>query len=376
MQFFKNKINLSNFQFLSRFKILDVYLLRKFLGTFFYAIGLLVVIVVVFDISENIQDFIDKKAPISAIIFEYYLNFIPFFVNLFSPLFSFIAVIYFTSKLAGFNELSSILGSGISYKRLLVPYISGAIIIASMSFLLSNFVIPYTNRNMLDFKDQYISKRAKNKDGDIHVKIATDTYAYVETWNNTKNTGYNFTLEKMNFDGVYYKLKAQNIQWDSISNKWHLNGYVKHFAYGKEELIMQGDKLDTTLNISPKDFVYIRDEMETMNFFEIREFIKEEKAKGSDKVKFYEVEKHRRMASPFATIILTLIGLTVAGRKTRGGLGIHLAVGLLLSFSFIMFIQVTTVFATYGTLNPMLAVWIPNIIYSLLSIFLIKSAPK
>jgi len=357
-------------------KIIDIYILRKFLGTFFYAIALLVVIVVVFDISENIQDFIDKKAPVSAIIFQYYFNFIPFFVNLFSPLFSFIAVIYFTSKLAGFNELSSILGSGISYRRILVPYLAGAFIIASMSFMLSNFLIPYTNKNMLDFKDQYISKRVKNKDGDIHVKIATDTYVYVETWNNKKNMGYNFTLEKMNFDGVYYKLKAQNVQWDSIKNNWRLNGYLKHYAWGNNELIMQGEKMDTTLNMSPKDFVYIRDDMETMNFFQIREYIKKERLKGSDKVKFFEVEKHRRMAAPFATVILSIIGLTVAGRKTRGGLGIHLAVGLLLSFSFIMFMQVTTVFATYGDLNPMLAVWIPNILFGLLSIYLIRTAPK
>lgn len=357
-------------------KILDLYILRKFLGTFFYAIALLVVIVVVFDISENIQDFIDKKAPLSAIIFKYYFNFIPFFVNLFSSLFSFIAVIYFTSKMAGFNELSSILGSGITYRRLLAPYLAGAVIIAMMSFVLSNFLIPYTNRNMLDFKDEYISKRVKNKEGDIHVKIASDTYVYVETWINKTYTGRNFTLEKMNFDGVYYKIKAQNVQWDSIRNSWTLHNYMKHYTWGMKELITQGEKLDTNLNMSPKDFVYIRDDMETMNYFQIRDFIKNERAKGSDKVKFYEVEKHRRIASPFATIILTIIGLTVAGRKTRGGLGIHLTVGLLLSFSFIMFMQVTSVFATYSNLNPMLAMWIPNIIFGILSIFLIRSAPK
>lgn len=357
-------------------KILDLYILRKFLGTFFYAITLLVVIVVVFDISENIQDFIDHKAPLSAIIFEYYLNFIPYFVNLFSPLFTFIAVIFFTSKLAGFNELTSILGSGISYKRVLVPYIAGALILSIMSFFLSNFLIPYTNRNMLDFKDKYVSKRVKNKEGDMHVKVASDTYVYVETWNNNQKTGYNFTLEKMNFDGVYYKLMAQNIQWDSLKKNWTLNGYVKRYTYGMKELIMSGPKLDTNLNISPNDFVYIRDEMETMNYFQIRKYIKNEKLKGSDKVKFYEVEKHKRVAFPFATIILTIIGVTVAGRKTRGGLGIHLAVGLLLSFSFIMFMQVTTVFATFGTLDPLLAVWIPNILYGLLSIYLIRSAPK
>ncbi len=357
-------------------KIIDLYILRKFIGTFFYAIALLIVIVVVFDISENIQDFIDKRAPVSAIIFQYYFNFIPFFVNLFSPLFSFIAVIYFTSKMAGFNELSSILGSGISYRRILVPYIAGATIIALMSFVLSNFLIPYTNENMLDFKDKYISKRVKNKEGDIHVKIASDTYVYVETWNNNKHTGYNFTLEKMNFDGVYYKLKAQNVQWDSIKNSWTLNGYMKHYTWGKKEYITQGNKLDTNMNMSPKDFVYIRDDMETMNYFQIREYIKNERSKGSDKVKFFEVEKHRRIAFPFATIILAIIGLTVAGRKARGGLGIHLALGLLFSFSFIMFMQVTSVFATYGNLNPVLAMWLPNILFGILSIFLIRLAPK
>ncbi|MEI6348646.1 MAG: LptF/LptG family permease [Bacteroidota bacterium] len=362
--------------FKQNIKIIDLYILRKFLGTFFYAIALLVLIVVVFDISENIQDFIDHRAPVSAIIFQYYLNFIPYFVNLFSPLFTFISVIYFTSKLAGFNELTSILGSGISYKRLLLPYIIGAFILSIMSFTLSNFLIPYTNQNMLNFKDKYVSKRVKNKDGDMHVKIATDTYVYVETWNNNQKTGYNFTLEKMNFDGVFYKLMAQNIQWDSIKNSWTLNGYVKRYAYGMKELIMTGQKLDTLLNVSPNDFVYIKDDMETMNYFEIREYIKNERAKGSDKVKFYEVEKYKRVAFPFATIILSIIGLTLAGRKTRGGLGIHLAFGLLLSFSFIMFMQITTVFATYGTLNPMLAVWIPNIVYGLLSIYLIRTAPK
>jgi lipopolysaccharide export system permease protein len=278
--------------------------------------------------------------------------------------------------MAGFNELSSILGSGISYKRLLVPYIAGALVLSIMSFFLSNFLIPYTNQNMLNFKDKYVSKRVKNKEGDMHVKIAADTYVFVETWNNSNKMGYNFTLEKMNFDGVYYKLMAQNIQWDSIKNSWTLNGFVKHYAYGMNELIMSGAKLDTNLNVSPKDFVYIRDDMETMNYFQIREYIKNERLKGSDKVKFYEVEKYKRVAFPFATIILTIIGLTVAGRKTRGGLGIHLAVGLLLSFSFIMFMQVTTVFATFGNLNPMLAVWIPNIIYGLLSIYLIRTAPK
>jgi len=357
-------------------KILDLYIIRKFLGTFFYSIALLVVIVVIFDISENVQEFIDNKASISAILFQYYFNFIPYFVNLFSPLFTFISVIYFTSKLSGNNELIAILGSGITYKRLMAPYLVGALILAIISFALSNFVIPYTNKNMNEFKDKYIIKQVKSKDGDIHIKIATDTYVYVERWDNNQKKGTNFTLEMMNFDGVYYKLLSQNIQWDSIKKSWTLNEYVKRYTYGMQERVLSGRKMDTLLNLTPKDFVIIRDQMETMNYRQIRRYIKEQKAKGSDKVKFYEVEKHKRIAFPFATIILTIIGLTVAGRKTRGGLGIHLFIGLTLSFSFILFMQITTVFATFGSLPPLIAVWIPNIIYGLMCIYLIYKAPK
>ncbi len=359
-----------------RIKILDLYIIKKFLGTFFYSLALLITIVVVFDISENVQEFIDNKASFYSIIFEYYINFIPYFVNLFSALFTFISVIFFTSKLAYNNEIIAILGSGITYRRLLLPYILSALVLAMISFGLSNFLIPYTNKNMNKFKDKYIGKQIKSKDEDIHIKLAQNSYAYVERWDNFNKVGYNFTLENMNYDGIYYKISSQNIQWDSIKNTWRLNNYLKHFKLGMKEKIMSGNLLDTTLNISPKDFVIIKDHIETMNYRQIRKFIDDEKSKGSDKVKFYEVEKHKRIAFPFATIVLSIIGLTVAGRKIRGGLGIHLVIGLTLSFSFIMFMQITTVFATSGNLPPILAVWIPNLIFGLLSIFLLKYAQK
>lgn len=359
-----------------KIKLIDLYIIRKFLATFFYAITLLIIIVIIFDVSENIQDFIDKKAPLSAILFEYYLNFIPYFVNLFSPLFTFIAVIFFTSKMAGDSEIIAILGSGISYRRLLYPYIIASIFLASMSFYLSNFLIPYTNQKMLDFKDTYISKRIKSKDRDIHIKIGPDTFVYVEQWDNENQTGYNFTYEKMTFNEMNYKIAAQSLQWDSTSSKWTFHNYVKRYASGLDEFIETGTKMDTTLNLVPADLVIIRDVMETMNYWQIREHIKKEYSKGSENVKFYEVEKHKRISYPFATVILTIIGLSVAGRKTRRGMGAHILVGLLISFSYILFMQITTVFATYGNLSPFIAVWIPNVLYLGIGIYLSRIAPK
>lgn len=359
-----------------KIKLIDLYIIRKFLSTFFYAITLLIIIVIIFDISENIQDFIDKKSPLSAILFDYYLNFIPYFVNLFSPLFTFIAVLFFTSKMAGNSEIIAILGSGISYRRLLVPYIVASIFLAGMSFYLTNFLIPYTNQNMLDFKDTYISKRIKNKDRDIHIKIGPDTFVYVEQWDNERKTGFNFTYERMNFNELNYKIAAQSLSWDSLGNKWSFNNYVKRYANGLDEYIESGVKMDTTLNLVPEDLVIIRDVMETMNYWQIREHIKKEYSKGSDNVKFYEVEKHKRISYPFATVILTIIGLSVAGRKTRRGMGAHILIGLLISFSYILFMQITTVFATYGNLSPFIAVWIPNVLYFGISIYLSYIAPK
>jgi lipopolysaccharide export system permease protein len=361
---------------LNKVKIIDLYIIRKFLVTFFYAIALLITIVIIFDISENVQDFIEKQAPISEILFKYYLNFIPYFVNLFSPLFTFIAVIFFTSKLAGNTEIIAILSSGISYKRLMVPYIVASIFLAGLSFYLSNFLIPYTNQNMLDFKDTYISKRIRNRDRDIHIKIANDTFVYMESWDNERNIGTNFTYEKMSFDEMSYKIASQTVKWDTLELKWTLNNYAKRHANGLDEHIETGSSFDTTLNVTPIDFVFVKDEMETMNYWELRRHIKSEYDKGSDNVKFYEVEKHRRIAFPFATIILSVIGLSVASRKSRQGMGIHLLVGLLISFSFILFMQITTVFATYGNLSPLIAVWIPNLLFLIISIYLVYAAPK
>jgi lipopolysaccharide export system permease protein len=357
-------------------KKLDIYIIKKFLGTFFYAISLIVVIIIVFDISEKVDDFIEKKAPLYDIIFTYYLNFIPYFVNLFSALFCFIAVIFFTSKMASNTEIVAILSSGVSFKRMLVPYFISALFLALFSFFLTNFVIPPANERRLAFEDTYIRNAKTHRDRNIHMQISQGTYVYVESYNTETNTGYQFTLEKINNAGMYYKMTSDFIRYDSTSGKWKIQNYFIRTMAGLNEKIFKGTSLDTTLNMKPSDFSKDIDNIETMNYSELRAFIEKEKLKGSDNVAFYEVEKHKRIAFPFATLVLTLIGVSLSSRKSRGGIGFHLGAGLTISFAFILFMQISTTFGIYGNLPPYLAVWIPNFIFGVLGLFLLRMAPK
>lgn len=357
-------------------KILDFYIIKKFLATFFTAISLIIIIVVVVDVSENIQDFLDGKAPVKEIITDYYFNFIPYFVNLFSPLFTFIAVIFFTSKLSGNTEIVAMLNAGMSLYRLLVPYIISAVIIGILSFYLSNFLIPTTSRDLMAFKEKYVSKQVRSKQADNHFKLAPDTYVYVHYWDNVNTRGHDFWYEKFGKKGVKYKISAQTITWDSVQSKWKLSNYIKRTYAGLDEKIESGLVMDTALNLEPSDFVWIKNQVDLMNYREIREFIIEEKAKGSDMVKMYEVEKHRRIAFPFSTIILTVVGVCVSSRKSRQGMGLHLLIGLAISFTFILLMQITQVFAIFGGMNVMLSMWVPNILYAILCVGLILTTPK
>ena len=357
-------------------KKLDFYIIRKFLGTFFFAIALLILIVIVFDISEKIDDFLEKKAPLNAILFEYYLNFIPYFVNLFSYLFTFISVVYFTAKMASNSEIVAILSSGISFRRFLYPYMISAIFLGLMSFYLANFLIPVTNRHMMDFEKTYVKNPYQNRDVNIHMQISPGNIVYLETYNTKTNTGYKFSIEKYDGNRLVSKLNAQRIVWDSIDETWSIKNYVIRKIGRNTESIVKGDDLDTVINMRPEEFSFILEDMKTMNFMELRAFIDKERLKGSQNIKEFEVEKHRRIANPFATIILTLIAVSISSRKVRGGIGMHLGIGLFITFSFILFQQISTVFATRGSLEPWLAVWIPNLLFAIISGFLIRIAPK
>ncbi|OPZ99184.1 MAG: putative permease YjgP/YjgQ family protein [Bacteroidetes bacterium ADurb.Bin408] len=357
-------------------RIIDTYIIKKFLGTFFFAIALIIVIVIVFDISERVDDFVKNNAPLNEIIIDYYLNFIPYFINLFSPLFTFIAVIFFTSKMASNTEIVAILSNGISFRRMLLPYLISATILAAISFYLANFLIPLANKTRLDFEYRYFHTQDKYSDRNIHIQISPGTFAYIESYNFETNTGYKFVLESMYNDGSYSKLASNMIRWDTTKNIWSLEKYNIRYVKDMNEKTISGEKLDTVINMLPSDMKRDVRNMEVMNFSQLRRFIKDEKQKGSEDVVFYDVEKHKRMANPFATIILTFIGVALSSRKVRGGIGMHLGLGLTISFAYILFMQVSTTFATYGNLNPLISVWIPNILFGLLGVLLIKTAPK
>lgn len=356
------------------YKTIDFYITKKFLGTFFYAIALILSIAVVFDMSENLDEFLSKDVPVKDIVFDYYFNFIPYFANLFSPLFTFIAVIYFTSKMAYNTEIIAILSSGVSYLRLMLPYMVSALILAIFSFSLGNFVIPPATKTMNDFRLKNIENVKQSVERDIHRQIGPGVFIYIRSYNHN-DIGNNFTLERFDGARLVEKLTAENIRWDSDSSQWIINDYWKRTIFDEYELLEKGYRIDTVLNMKPEEFRVKKNEMETYTTPALIEEIGRMKTRGVNTVE-WEIEKHRRMSTPFSTFILTLIGVGLASRKIKGGLGLHLGIGLALSFSYIMFMQVVTVFAISGNVPVMLAMWIPNLLYSGIAFFVYRWAAK
>lgn len=358
------------------FKKLDIYIIKKFLGTFFFSLLLIIPVIVVFDLSEKMRDFIERKAPVQGIIFDYYVNFVPYLVNQFSPLFVFIAVIFFTSKMASNSEIVAILSSGISFKRLLRPYLISAFVLAILSFYLNNFLIPSANKDRLAFEEIYYRNKFRNDANNIHLQIDPNTYIYMTNYNVDLNMGVNFSIETFKDGELVYKLLSDNVQWDSLKNSWGISNYVERHIDGMNETITKGSRKDTVLNFNPEEFKRRDNFIETKNYFELNELIAEEKFKGSRFVIDCEIEKQERAAYPFATFVLTIIGVSLSSRKVRGGIGLHIGIGLLISFSYILFMQISSTFAKNSGVPAIIAVWIPNVLYSILALYLLKKAPK
>jgi len=354
---------------------IDFYIIKKFLGTFFYSIALIISISIVFDISEKIDDFMTKDVAVKAIIFDYYLNFIPYFANLFSGLFTFISVIYFTSKLAYNTEIIAILSSGVSFNRLMRPYIVGASVIVIFSYVLGNYIIPPANRKRVEFSNMYIGNQKSGTEHNIHRQIEPGIFVYIDSYNVSNDVGYKFTIEKFVDRKLTSKLSSDYIKWDREKKKWTVHNYNIRTINGYNEKITTGAQIDTTLNMTPEDYQVVDNIVETMTLPVLNESISNLRLRGVNTID-YEIEKHKRSSVPFSAIILTIIGVSLASRKIKGGIGFHLGLGLLLSFSYILFMQVTTVFATSGLLPPWQAMWIPNIIYGGLAIFLYRRAAK
>ena len=361
-----------------RIKLIDAYIIRKFLGTFFFCLVLILTIAVVFDFAEKIDNFMEKQAPVKAIIFDYYLNFIPYFATLFAPLFVFISVIFFTSKMAVNTEIIAILNCGMSFRRMMWPYFISALVIASFTFVLTNFVIPKSNLTRMIFEDKYYrSSTRKVTLENIHRQVFPNILVYMQSYNPLSQRGQNFTVEKFSDSGrLESKLSASSVIYDTAKNKWTaLNYYIRDIK-DKEEIITRGSQIDTTLTIQPSDFSRDPGFVGTMTYRELNDYISLLKLQGSDELKLFLIEKHRRFANPFAVFILTLIGVSLSSRKIRGGIGMNIGIGLILSFSYILFLQFASQFSLKGNLGPMLAMWIPNILYSIIALVLYKLAPK
>lgn len=356
-------------------KILDRYIIGKFILTFVVAIVLIIAVVIVVDFSESIQSFLDKKVPVSKII-GYYLNFTPYFVNLFIPLFTFISVIYFTSKLSGNSEIIAMSNGGMSFYRMLYPYLLSVVVIGGLSVGLDNYIIPKSSKKMMYFKDQYLSKQIHSKDSDTHLKLSDNTYAFVHYWDAYNSIGYAFWYEEMGENGIRRKLSSQTIQWDSVAGYWHLANYTDRYFDGSQEILKTGKEMNVRLPMRTSDFVYFKHGPNIMTTPEIKKYIEVERAKGSDNLKAYEVELHRRMTGLPSVLILTIVGVCVSSRRTREGMGLHLLVGLVITFSYVLLQQMCQVFAVYGGMSPVLSVWIPDMLYAVLCVILVIKTPK
>lgn len=376
MSFAKLKEIRNNFREKIGWKIIDGYLLKKMLGSVVFAISLLMTIVIVFDLSENIQKFIAHEVPVKDVITGYYLNFIPYFINLFIPLFTFISVIWFTSKLSSHNEIISIFDNGISFHRMMVPYIIGALIIMIFSLVLANFIVPNTNKKLNDFKYNYFG-RMKSMTTYLHIKNSNNSYVFVERWDKTEEIGYNFTYEEFHDNSIKKKISAQTMTYDYNTGKWSLSKFVKReFMADGKEIITTGEQLDTTLNIQPLSLYQDAMVSETMSYRELRNFIKDEKKRGSTLLANYQIEQNKRLANPLGIFIMSLLGLSVSCRKSTRGVGVHIFFGMGLAFTFIFLQQVSTVFSVSGGMSPILGTWFPNIIFIIITIVMLKLTPK
>lgn len=357
-------------------KILDWYILKKLLKTYVFAVFLIVLIVMVIDYTEKIDDFIRREAPIRAILFDYYLNFIPYWANYISPLMVFIATVFFTASMASKTEIIAILSSGISFPRLMRPYLIGSSFIAIGTFIMIGWIVPNANKIRVPFEHQYINNQYFFDKRDVHIKISPDVYAYIESYDNSTNTGYRFSLERISGNEIKQKLMSDRITWDSVARKWTIHEYRMRTLTGGESKLVYGSKIDTTLNLLPKDFQNKHLLHETFTLPELDRHIDLVRSRGADGIEVFLIEKYLRYANPFSVIILTIIGFLVSARKSRGGVGFQIALGFSLAFIYILFFMMSKGIAEGGGMPPLLAVWLPNIVFSTIGVGLYYTIPR
>lgn len=357
---------------------LDIYIVKKFISTFFVALLLIIGIVIIFDISEKIDDFVEKEAPLRAIIFDYYVNFIPYFMNMFSPLFVFITVIFFTSKMAADSEIVAILSCGISFHRMMVPYMFSATLIAALSLCLNLFVIPEANKTRLSFEEQYIKNgKEKSVGRNVHYQIAPGEFVYAESFSSWNNTAYRFTLEKIEDHKLVSKISAETAVYDTVKCSWRLKKYfIREYNDDLTDNVRSGRQMDTVIALSVKDFYLTENTVETLTYNELNELIDTQRLRGDANVKFALIEKNTRFALPFSAFILTIMGVSLSSKKRRGGIGWNIGIGIALAFTYILFLKFSEMFVYTDTLPPTVALWLPNFLFAFVAAFLYRIAPK
>ena len=373
------KVKLPKLKLFSVLSRLDRYLMKKFIGTYIFSIILIISGAIVFDFNENLAKFSTYGAPWKAIIFDYYANFVPYFANLFSPLFVFISVIFFTSKLAGNSEIIAMLAAGVSFKQLLKPYIISAALIAVVNFYLGSYVIPHGTVVRQNFEAKYKNNKRVTSASNVQLMVGPGTIAYIQQYDNNSKTGYGFSLDKFENKKLVSHMTASTIRYDSISEAryhWKAMNYKIRTLKGLREEIQSGDVIDTLIQMEPMDLVFSSGQQETLTSSELRQYITKQTERGSSNVVQYEVEYHKRIATSFASFILTIIGVSLSSRKRKGGMGLYLGIGLALSFSYILLQTISATFAINADTPPIIAAWMPNVLYLIIAYYCYRQAPN
>ena len=360
-----------------RINKIDLYIARKFISTFFLSLLLIIVIVIIFDLSEKIDYFVKNEAPLKAIIFDYFANYIPYLVNMFAALFVFITVIFFTSRMAATSEIIAILSCGTSFHRMMVPYIASASLIAVLSLGLNLYVIPRSNATRIEFEAQYIKRHNNFNLRNIHYQIAPGQFVYIESFSRWNNTAYKFTIEDMDGHRLVRKVSAESAVWDTTMDGWHLRKVLtREYSAGLQDRVSYREQQDTVIALKIKDLFNNEKTVETLTIGDLNDLIRTQTMRGDANVMYAKIEKQRRMTMPFSAIILTVIGVSLSARKRRGGIGWNIGIGIALAFSYIFFLRISEMFVYTGTLPPAVALWLPNLLYMCIAAYLYKQACK
>lgn len=359
-----------------RIKRLDVYIIKKYLGTFLLSLALIISICIVIDISEKLDSFYDNHAPLKAIIFDYYINFVPYFANMLTPLFAFIAVIFFTSKMAYNTEIIAILAGGVSFRRFVKPYAIVSIGIVLASFIIGGYVIPPANRTRLDFENDYVDAFKSEVVVGIQMEVKPGEILYIERFEHSENKGLHVSLEKFNGRALVSRTTGESIEWTPEDSIWHISQYITREFDGVFETVTTGASLDTFIDVQPYEFFINEEYAPQMTNSELRHYIKRQNERGIGNTQAFEVEYHQRFSMPLASLILMIIGISLSSRKVKGGMGLQLGLGIVMSAIYILFLTVSSMFAIKGNMPVMLAVWIPNIIFAAIAAILYNKAPK